>query len=104
MEYKVRARIIDERMSTFCKALTDGTVLNQQPDGREIVSSMKRAKLTGPGIIEWYETCYCPSPLEHERQTVFDQYLTDLETELVDQREHIEGESFWAYLEQVSDS
>jgi hypothetical protein len=57
------------------------TVAKQRPDGEEIVASMKRAVLTGPGVAEWYETCFCPTPLYHERQTQYDFYFTDMTTE-----------------------
>ncbi len=98
MKYKVKASLLKDKMPAFYKVLTNGTVQKQNPDGAEIVSSMKRSKITGPEIIEWYETCYCPSPLQHERETVFDQYLANIETQLVETIEDIEGESFWLYL------
>ena len=41
---------------------------------------MKRVVLTGPGVAEWYETCFCPTPLNHERQTQYDFYFTDMTT------------------------
>ena len=104
MEYRVRAKLINDRIPAFYKVLTDGTVTNQRPDGEEIVSSMKSARFTGPQIIEWYETCYCPTPLHHERETVYDFYLTDFETELVDSRQEIKGESFWSFLEKAAGS
>ena len=62
MIYKVRAKIIEEKLDEFYERLTDGTIDNQLPDGGEIVSSMKGAVLTEPGLIEWFETCFCPTP------------------------------------------
>jgi len=53
MIYKVRAKIIEEKLSDFYEKLTDGTINRQHPDGEEMVSSMKRAVLTDPGFIEW---------------------------------------------------
>ena len=102
MEYKVKAKPIKEKLSAFYKVLTDGSVENQRPDGSEIVASMRRAKVTSPGVIEWYETCYCPTPLQHERETVYDKYITNIETELAEGRTEIEGESFWLLLEMTS--
>ena len=102
MKYKVKASLLRDRMPAFYGVLTDGTIQKQKPDGAEIVSAMKRAKITGPDIIEWYETCYCPSPLQHERETVFDQYLANIETQLVEASEDIEGDSFWSYLERAA--
>ncbi|MEW8200296.1 MAG: hypothetical protein AB2777_21925 [Candidatus Thiodiazotropha endolucinida] len=102
MEYRVRAKFVLNKLPTFYQALVNGTVANQQPDGAEIVSSMKQAKITGPNTIEWFETCYCSSPLKHERETVYDEYLVEIETDLVEERREIEGDSFWSFLENHS--
>ena len=102
MEYRVKAKPIKEKLPAFYKALTDGSVENQRPDGSEIVASMKRARVTSPGVIEWYETCYCPTPLQRERETVYDQYLTNIETVLAVEPSKIAGESFWSLLEIAS--
>jgi len=64
-----------------------------------MVASMQRAKITAPGIIEWFETCYCDTPLKHERETVYDYFLCEISAELVDEHGEIEGESFWAYMQ-----
>ena len=101
--YKVKARYNTEKLYEFFKKLTDGTITNQKPDGKEIVSSMKRAKITEPGIIEWFEVCYCKTPLQHERETVYDHYLSEITTELVEDYGEVEGKSFWAYLNSVSE-
>ena len=45
MLYKVQAKIVEENLDKFYKKLNDGTIYNQIPDGKEIVASMKRAKL-----------------------------------------------------------
>ncbi len=102
MIYKVRAKYIKECASEFFERLTDGTISSQKPDGKEIVSSMKRAKIIESGIVEWYEMCFCPSPLQHERATVYDHYLSDINTEIVEDYSEVEGESFWSYLNSVS--
>ncbi|NIO84349.1 MAG: hypothetical protein GTN53_27950, partial [Candidatus Aminicenantes bacterium] len=78
------------------------TIAGQEPDGAEIVASMKQANIVGPGLIEWFETCYCDTPLKHERETVYDFYLGDIKTELVDEMEEIAGDSFWDYLSSVN--
>ena len=91
MLYKVKARPLEDKLPAFYEVLTNGTVQNQRPDGAEIVASMRRAKITQGGLIEWYETCYCPSPLQHERATVYDHYLSDIETQTVETVEAIDG-------------
>ncbi|MBW9259039.1 MAG: hypothetical protein K1566_01510 [Candidatus Thiodiazotropha sp. (ex. Lucinisca nassula)] len=99
MKYRVRANFILSKLPAFYKVLVDGTVANQKPDGAEIVASMKQAKIIGSNTIEWFETCYCPSPLKHERETVYDRYLVNIETALIEKHEEIEGDSFWSFLQ-----
>ena len=101
MIYKVRAIFIEERLGDFYEKLTNGTIYSQRPDGEEMVDSMKRAKLTTPGVVEWFEICFCPTPLQHERKTHFDFYLSDIETELVEDYGEVEGKSFWSYMESI---
>ncbi len=104
MLYKVKASLIEGKEAALYRALTDGSVANQKPDGAEIVASMKRASITGPNIIEWAETCYCSTPLAHERATVLDNYFTNLSTETAEKSVDIEGDSLWQYLENEFDS
>ena len=85
-------------MARFWDLLNDGTIETQEPDGREIVSSMRRAVMNG-GRVEWHETCYCSPPLRHERATVYDQFFADMEIGPLDSTAPPEGESFWHYLE-----
>lgn len=101
MIYSVRARFKEDRMREFYRKLTDGTILSQEPDGEEIVDSMKRATITGSDTIQWTETCYCSPPLKHERQTVYDKYLFDIETVPVERYERYAGKPFIEYLESL---
>ena len=84
MIYAVKARLIEDRAGEFARRLADGSIRGQEPDGREIVSAMARARIAPDGWVRWTETCYCATPLAHERQTVLDRYFTGIETELVD--------------------
>src|SRR5262245_3794866 len=59
---------------------------------------MKRAVLTGPGVAEWYEMCFCPTPLQHERQTQYNSYFTDMTTEPAEGYGEIQGASLWSYM------
>lgn len=97
--YRVKARLIADKMSEFYGILTDGSVESQHPDGQELLASMKRAVMTGDDVLEWYETCFCPTPLKHERATVLDRFFTDLVTETVSSPSTLNGKSFWDYLE-----
>lgn len=97
MLYRVWGKFDSSRKQEFRRILTDGTVEGQRPDGKEIVASMRRAVRRG-GRVEWWETCYCPTPLEHERATVYDRFFTGLETEEVGRPPALSGDSFWDYL------
>ena len=100
MLYKVQAKIDKLKMKAFYDVLTDGSVAAQEPDGAEIVNAMQKAVMTEVDTLEWYETCHCETPLKHERETVYDKYLHELETTLVHEvKNDIKGRSFWSCLE-----
>ena len=100
MIYSVKAKFIEEKMKEFFQILTDGTIENQKPDGTEILNSMKRAKIIESRIIEWSEMCFCPSPLKHERQTVYDKFFSNMEIKIIDDYTEFEGESFFDYIKE----
>jgi hypothetical protein len=101
MIYSIKARIIEEKMKEFFQMLNDGTIEKQKPDGIEILNSMKRARITEPKIIEWSEMCFCSPPLDHERQTVYDKFLSEMEIKVIDDYVQFEGESFFDYLKNL---
>ena len=103
MVYKVIARIKKALAAELQRKLLDGTIANQRPDGKEIVDSMNRAVVKESGEIQWSETCYCNSPLEHERQTVFDHYFDDISTEVIDTHQEYEGRPFMDYLAKLAE-
>jgi len=94
MLYKVQARFIEGKAEEFYQKLTDGTIKKQRPDGKEIIASMNRAKIDSTGLINWIETCYCPTPLAHERMTIYDNFFTDMKTEVIEDHVDFEGDSF----------
>ncbi len=101
MLYKVKAKIDKLKMKAFFTALTDGSIADVEPEGLYIVNAMQRALMTGPETLEWYQTCHCETPLKHERETVYDKYLNDIETTLVyEEKKDIQGKSFWDFLEE----
>ena len=100
--YSVKARYIEEKMEESYQKLTDGTIQNPKPDGQEIVNSMKRAKIIEPNVIRWYEMCFCSPPLKHERETVYNQFLEDIETKVTDEYVEYDGELFMDFLEKQS--
>ena len=102
MLYRIRAKIIKHNLREFYSKLTDGTISEQFPDGKEIIESMRRAKITNDGFVEWFETCYCSTPLKHERDTQYENYFSDFNAELVKETHIINGKSFWSYLKELS--
>ena len=101
MIYSIKAKFIEEKMKEFFQMLTDGTTEKQKPDGAEILSSMKRAKIIEPRVIQWSEMCFCSPPLKHERQTVYDKFFSDMEIKVIDDYIEFEGESFFDYLKSL---
>ena len=100
MIYKVKAKINKLKMKAFYTALTDGSIASQEPDGPDIVNAMQKAVKTQSDTLEWYQACKCETPLKHERETVYDKYLYDIETTEVDEiKNDIKGTSFWDCLE-----
>jgi len=91
MLYAVSAKLIPDRAPEFHTRLIDGSIASQPPDGAEIVAAMKRACAAPDGTVRWTETCYCPTPLQHERATVLDQYFIGIETRVVDKAETLYG-------------
>jgi len=102
MLYKVKATYKKDTLKAFFTALTDGSISALEPDGPTMVNAMQKAKMIDNDTIVWYEECYCASPLKHERETVYDFYLTGFETELVKEvSDDIKGDLFWEYLEDL---
>ena len=101
MRYHVKATMLEEKMGEFYQKLSDGTITSQKPDGREIVSSIRNAKLTKLMIVEWCETYFCETPLAHERETVYDQYFHDMEVIEINDNPELDGQYFWEYLSKM---
>lgn len=99
MLYKVRAKPKATELPRFWTLLNDGTIGGQEPDGREIIASMKRAVLS-EGTVEWSETCYCTPPLNHERTTIYDQFFSDIEVQPQTGPTSLKGQQFWRFMQQ----
>jgi hypothetical protein len=100
MLYLVKGRLIPSELARFWTLLNDGTIEAQEPDGREIIASMRRAVMD-EDTVEWQETCYCSPPLRHERTTVYDKFFTSIETRSLLGSVTLKGESFWEYLQNM---
>ncbi len=99
MIYHVQAKFNNDTAPQLFAKLTDGTVADQRPDGPELIASMKRAVVNEEGIIEWSETCFCSSPLQHERATVLDLHFDDIVTQPIESHANYEGQPFMEYLQ-----
>lgn len=98
MIYSVKARLVADRAGEFHRRLTDSTIAAQEPDGAEIVAAMGRARIGPDGTVRWTETCYCASPLKHERETVLDSYFTAIVTEETGAHADFDGEPLMAHI------
>ena len=85
MHYSVTARFkpqtaadFYEKLTDIYEKLTDSTIASLKPDGKEIVASVKRAKISRDGTVRWSEVCYCPTPLQHEREPIYDHYFGEV--------------------------
>ena len=98
MIYKVQAKFNRSKSKEFHQLLTGKSLEDQAPDGPEILASMDRATIDSSGLVRWTEICYCPTPLKHERATVYDKYLSEMQTEETKSHERFEGESFMKHI------
>jgi hypothetical protein len=103
MYYAVTARFNSDTAAEFHRLLTDGTIESQKPEGKEIMASMQRARIDEQGIVRWSEVCYCPTPLEHERETVYDRFFSDIETKEVSDHMEFEGEDLMSRLTRLAE-
>ena len=102
MFYRVTARLNAGTGADFLRKLTDGTIESQPPDGPEIVDAMKRAVLADNGDVLWSEVCYCPTPLAHERATVFVEHFEALETDVIEGYQDYDGRPLMEYLAELA--
>lgn len=98
MLYKVQAKFDESKAREFHELITSGSLKKQRPDGNEIINSMNRARIDSSGVIRWTETCYCSSPLNHERTTVYDNYFIDIKTQPTENHEEFEGKPFLEHI------
>jgi hypothetical protein len=102
--YRVTARLKAETAGALRRKLDDGSIAAQPPDGQEMVDAFGRATVTESGDVRWSETCYCPTPLAHERATVLDRFFENLTTEPIETYQRYEGRPFLEYLGDMVDT
>ena len=98
MIYAVSAELNAGLAAEFHDKLTNGTIAGQEPDGNEIIAAMARARVTDDGHVRWTETCFCPTPLQHERETYLDRYFQNIKTRLVDDHQVYDGTPLMDHL------
>ncbi len=68
MRYLVTARLIREKAADLERAIASETLGRGSVAGDEYLRNMAAARETGDGRIKWVEVCYCPAPLQEERE------------------------------------
>ena len=68
MRYLVTARVKSGREDALARAIDDGTLGHGSVAGDEYVRNMAEARQLDDGRVKWVEVCYCPTPLQEERE------------------------------------
>ena len=74
MRYLVRARVKRGCEQALVKAIEDGTLGQGSVAEGEYLRNMQQARLCRDETARWVEVCYCPLPLQEERQ-YWEQYF-----------------------------
>jgi hypothetical protein len=96
MDYRVKARVLEGKEKTLREAIETGALGKGEIFEKEMQGAMQEARVSN-GLITFYEICYCPSPLQEERE-YYDRYLEILEAQVVEGRPSLEGEPLGEYL------
>ena len=68
MRYLVRARVKPGCEQALLNAIDDGTLGQGSVAGDEYLRNMREARLCEDETTRWVEICYCPTPLQEERE------------------------------------
>jgi hypothetical protein len=74
MRYLVRARVKRGCERSLLKAIEDGTLGRGSVAEGEYLRNMREARLCADDTTRWAEVCYCPTPLQEERD-YWEQYF-----------------------------
>jgi hypothetical protein len=74
MRYLVRARVKPGCERALLKAIEDGTLGQGSVAEGEYLRNMLQARLCEDETTRWVEVCYCPTPLQEERE-YWEQYF-----------------------------
>jgi len=75
MRYLVTARVRPGQEKPLRDAVADGTLGRGSVAGDEYIRNMHAARRDDDGRVRWVEVCFCPTPLQEERE-YWEQYLT----------------------------
>ena len=68
MRYLVMARVKPDRAVALGDAIDRGTLGRGSVAGDEYLRNMAEARQLEDGRVQWVEVCYCPTPLQEERE------------------------------------
>jgi hypothetical protein len=75
MRYLVTARLKAGQADRLARAIDDGTLGQGSVAGDEYLRNMDEARELEDGRVQWVEVCYCPTPLQEERE-YWEEYFT----------------------------
>ena len=75
MRYLVTARVKTGRESALRDAIDDRTLGRGSVAGDEYLRNMRAARQQDDGRVQWVEVCFCPTPLQEERD-YWEEYFT----------------------------
>jgi hypothetical protein len=68
MRYLVKAKLKPQRERELLQSIEQGTLGQGSVAGDEYLRNMSEARACDDGSVRWVEVCYCPTPLEEERE------------------------------------
>jgi hypothetical protein len=68
MRYLVCARLKPKKETALRDAIECETLGAGSVAGDEYLRNMEQARLLEDGTVRWVETCYCPTPLQEEKE------------------------------------
>jgi hypothetical protein len=68
MRYLVTARVKRGKAADLADAIDDCTLGAGSVAGGEYLRNMEAARARDDGRVQWVEVCFCPTPLQEERE------------------------------------
>lgn len=68
MRYLVTARVRPRREAALERVIDDRTLGAGSVAEGEYLRNMTEARARNDGTVQWVEVCYCPTPLQEERE------------------------------------